>query len=407
MSAPLDGIRVIDLTRVLAGPWCTQILGDLGAEVIKIENPERGDDTRQWGPPWLKDEQGELTSESAYYLSANRNKSSVTLNLKSKQGQDILKQLVAKSDVFIENFKVGGLKKYGLDYESLQAINPGLIYVSITGFGQTGPLANQPGYDYLIQGLGGLMSITGLPDGVPGAGGQRVGVAISDLTTGMYATIGILSALHHRHQTGEGQYIDLALLDTQVGWLANQASNYLIGGKVPGRTGAWHPNLAPYQPFATSDGEVIIAVGNDRQFQALCVFIALPELASDARFATNPMRNQNREALIEILSKEVKAQPSAYWLQGLPEAGVPCSAINTIDQTFAHEQVKARNMKIDLPHPLAGKIESVANPLNFSKTPVEYKKAPPLHGADTNAVLSDVLGFSDDDITALRDSGAV
>ena len=407
MSAPLKGIRVVDLTRILAGPWCTQILGDLGAEVIKIENPERGDDTRQWGPPWLKDADGNDTSESAYYLSANRNKSSVTLNLKSEKGTEILKRLVAESDVFIENFKVGGLAKMGLDYDSLKAINPRLIYVSITGFGQTGPMAHQPGYDYLIQGLGGLMSITGLPDGVPGAGSQRVGVAVSDLTTGMYATIGILSALHHRHESGEGQYIDMALLDTQVSWLANQASNYLIGGKVPQRTGAWHPNLAPYQPFGAADGEVIIAVGNDRQFQALCDFIGIPDLGTDDRFATNPLRNQNREALVDILSEYIKLHPIDYWIEQLPKAGVPSSAINTIDKTFAHEQVQARQMQIELPHPLSNTVASVASPLKFSKTRVEYRKAPPLHGEDTHSVLSEVLGLAEDEIQTLEENGVI
>ncbi|NKB62922.1 MAG: CoA transferase [Gammaproteobacteria bacterium] len=407
MTAPLKGIRVLDLTRVLAGPWCTQILGDLGADIIKVENPDRGDDTRQWGPPWLKDENGIETSESAYYLSANRNKSSIKLNLKSDEGLEVLRKLVAESDVFIENFKVGGLAKMRLDYESLKLINPQLIYLSITGFGQTGPMANQPGYDYLIQGLGGLMSITGQPDHVPGGGSQRVGVAISDLTTGMYAAIGILSALHHRHASGKGQYIDLALLDTQVSWLANQATNYLIGGKVPQRTGNWHPNLAPYQPFPTSDGEVIIAVGNDRQFGFLCEFIGMPELIDNPLYQTNPARNQNRESLSELIAREIAKFPGDYWLDGLPKVGVPCSAINTIDKTFAHEQVKAREMEIKLDHPLSGTVAGVGNPLKFSETPVEYRKAPPLHGEDTYRVLSEVLGLSRSEITHLEEIDAV
>ncbi|NKB76651.1 MAG: CoA transferase [Gammaproteobacteria bacterium] len=407
MAAPLTGIRVLDLTRVLAGPWCTQMLGDLGAEVIKVENPERGDDTRQWGPPWLKDENGDETKESAYFLSANRNKSSIKLNLKSPEGLEVLKQLVRESDVFIENFKVGGLAKMGLDYDTLKLLNPGLIYLSITGFGQTGPMASQPSYDYLIQGLGGLMSITGKPDDEPGGGSQRVGVAISDLTTGMYAAVGILSALHHRHASGEGQYIDLALLDTQVGWLANQATNYLIGGKIPQRTGNWHPNLAPYQPFPTSDGEVIIAVGNDRQFGFLCEFIGMSHLSTDPRYQTNPDRNRNREDLSKMIAAQIIKQPSDYWLNGLPKAGVPCSAINTIDKTFANEQVQARGMKIELPHPLSGTVAGVGNPLKFSETPVEYHKAPPLHGEDTHRILSKVLGLSEDEITHLEDVKAV
>ena len=317
--SPLEGIRVIDLSRILAGPWCTQLLGDLGAEVIKVEHPLRGDDTRQWGPPWLRDRQGDATAESSYYLSANRNKSSLALDISRPEGQAVMRRLVAGSDIFIENFKVGGLAKYGLDYASLKAVNPGLIYVSITGFGQTGPMAKQPGYDYLIQGLGGLMSITGQPEDVPGGGPQRVGVAISDITTGLYAAIGILAALHHRDGTGEGQYIDLALLDTQVGWLANQASNYLTGGVVPGLTGKWHPNLAPYQPFRTADADIILAVGNDTQFTSLARFIGRPELASDPRFDTNPHRNANREALEAELQRGVR-ETSEGLLAGAPSA---------------------------------------------------------------------------------------
>jgi len=395
------------MSRILAGPWCTQLLGDLGAEVIKIEHPERGDDTRQWGPPWLKDEKGNETKESSYYLSTNRNKASIALDIKSSAGRDLLRKLILKSDVLIENFKVGGLKKYALDYASLKSLHPGLIYVSITGFGQTGPMASQPGYDYLIQGLGGLMSITGQPDDEPGGGPQRVGVAISDITTGLYAAIGVLSALHHRDRTGEGQYIDLALLDTQVGWLANQASNYLTGGVIPQRTGKWHPNLAPYQPFRTSDGDIIIAVGNDSQFSALCHLIGLSELISDERFSTNPLRNKNRQALEKLLQKEFEKHPSRYWLEHLPKAGVPASAINTIAEAFDMPQIKAREMLIELEHPLSGTVPAVANPLKFSRTPVEYRNAAPIHGADTKSVLESVLGMNEQEIERLVKQGAI
>lgn len=390
MAGPLKGLKVVDLSRILAGPWCTQLLGDLGAEVYKIEHPAQGDDTRQWGPPWLKDKQGNETGESSYYLSTNRNKYSVALDIKDEKQRQELLLLVAESDIFIENFKVGGLKKYGLDYDSLQRINPGLIYISITGFGQTGPMASQPGYDYLIQGLGGLMSITGQPDGEPGGGPQRVGVAITDITTGLYAAIGILAALNHRNNTGEGQYIDLALLDTMIGWLANQGSNYLTGGVVPQRTGKWHPNLAPYQPFKSSDGNFILAVGNNTQFTALCDFVGLGALARDERFSTNPMRNRNRLELEQLLQAQFSTQSNSYWLEHLPAQGVPASAINSIKDAFDMPQVKARGMQIELEHPVAGKIPGIANPLKFSATPVEYRNPAPLHGADTDAVLKQV-----------------
>jgi crotonobetainyl-CoA:carnitine CoA-transferase CaiB-like acyl-CoA transferase len=407
MTSPLEGIRVVDLSRILAGPWCTQLLGDLGAEVVKIEHPERGDDTRQWGPPWLRDRQGNPTAESSYYLSANRNKSSLALDIRQPRGQDLLRRLVAKSDILVENFKVGGLAKYGLDYESLKQDNPGLIFVSITGFGQTGPMAKQPGYDYLIQGLGGLMSITGQPEEEAGGGPQRVGVAISDITTGLYATIGILAALHHRNRTGEGQYIDLALLDTQVGWLANQASNYLTGGRLPGLTGKWHPNLAPYQPFRTADGNIILAVGNDSQFASLARFLGRPELAADERFRTNPRRNANREDLEVELQREFEKHPRDYWLEHLPREGVPASAINNIAEVFDMPQVRSRGMRIEMEHPSAGSVAGVANPLRFSATPVSYRKAPPLHGADTGSVLRDLLEVGEEELRDLRDAGVI
>ncbi|MDH3379767.1 MAG: CoA transferase, partial [Gammaproteobacteria bacterium] len=327
MSGPLQGVRVLDLSRVLAGPWCTQLMADLGAEVIKVERPGAGDDTRHWGPPWLKDRAGRDTGESAYFLSANRGKQSITVDISNPDGQQLIRDLAAESDVFIENFKVGGLAAKGLGADDLLALNPRLIYLSITGFGQSGPMAAQPGYDYLIQAMGGLMSITGVEDGAPGAGPQRVGVAISDLTTGLYGAVGILSALFHREQSGRGQHIDLALLDTQVGWLANQAMNYFVGGEVPMRTGAQHPNLAPYQPFEAGDQPVIIAVGNNGQFQQLCQCIERPELIDDERFRTNPLRVQNRTALERVLQAEIRKHPAAYWLERLPARGVPCSRI--------------------------------------------------------------------------------
>jgi len=363
--------------------------------VIKIENPGGGDDTRQWGPPWLKDREGRETGEAAYYLSANRNKRSVTLDLKSPAGLEAARALARRADVLVENFKVGALARMGLGPDALRAENPGLIYVSITGFGQTGPMKDQPGYDYLIQALGGLMSITGVPDGMPGAGPQRVGVAVSDITTGLYATIGILAALFLRARTGKGQHLDMALLDVQVGWLANQAMNYLVGGRIPTRTGAWHPNLAPYQPFAAADGEVVIAVGNDRQFRALCELLGLAEMADDPRFSTNPARNRNREALIPPIARKMLEKTRAHWLEALPEAGVPCSRLNTIPEVFEEPQVKARGMLIETPHPLAGNIPGVANPLKFSDAELRYRRAAPLLGEHTEEVLREELGWDE------------
>lgn len=407
VAGPLNGIRVLDLSRVLAGPWCTQILADLGAEVIKIERPGVGDETRQWGPPWLADGDGATTGESAYYLGCNRGKHSVTVDMSRDEGREILVQLAARSDVVIENFKTGGLAEKGLGYTDLAAVNPALIYCSITGFGQTGPKAEDPGYDYLIQGMGGLMSITGIADGEPGAGPQRVGVAVSDLTTGMYAAIAILAALHHRTATGQGQHIDMALLDTQVGWLANQAMNYLVGGRVPQRTGAQHPNLVPYQPFPTSDGFVIIAVGNDGQFRRLCEVLGCAELATDARFATNPDRILNRRPLVAALEKITPSRDSAAWMQALNAANVPCGPINTIAEVFEDPQVRHRGMKIELDHALGVKVPGIASPMKFSATPVEYHKAPPLLGEDTESVLHRILGRSTAEIAGLRDKKVI
>jgi crotonobetainyl-CoA:carnitine CoA-transferase CaiB-like acyl-CoA transferase len=399
---PLHGIRVLDLSRVLAGPWCTQILADLGAEVIKVERPGEGDDTRHWGPPWLKDRSGKETRESAYYLGCNRGKHSVTVDLGSDAGRDLILELAKKSDILIENFKTGGLAAKGLGYNDVRAGNPRIIYCSITGFGQDGPRATEAGYDYLIQGMGGLMSITGNADGEPGAGPQRVGVAVSDLTTGMYSAIAILGALHHRDESGSGQFIDMALLDTQVSWLANQASNYLVGGNCPQRTGAQHPNLAPYQPFRTKDGYLIIAVGNDAQFQKLCRVLGRPELGTHARFRTNADRVTNRKPLIEALEAQTPARTSAEWMDALRAVGVPCGPINTIAEVFEDPQVKHRGLRIELDHPLSGKVPGVATPIRYSETELEYAKAPPLLGADTERVLREVLGKSAGEIAALR-----
>lgn len=385
---PLKGIRVLDLSRVLAGPWATQLLADYGATVWKIERPEAGDDTRHWGPPFLKDRQGADTTESAYYLSANRGKKSVAVDITTEAGQAIIRELAGRADVVVENFKLGGLKKYGLDYATLSAEHPGLIYCSITGFGQTGPDAGLAGYDAMVQARGGLMSITGEADDQPGGGPQKVGVAVVDLMTGMYAVSAILAALHHRERSGEGQYIDLALLDTQVAWLANQGMNYLLSGEAPTRQGTAHPNIVPYQALPTSDGFLMLAVGNDRQFAACCRVLGQAELARDARFTTNRQRVKHRHQLIPLLETLFRRKTTAEWRRLLDAEQVPCGPINSIDQVFQDPQVLARGMRLDLPHPLAGQVPQVANPVKFSRTPVEYQGAPPLLGADTEAVLA-------------------
>ncbi len=407
MAGPLTGLRVIDLSRILAGPSLTQTLADLGAEVIKVERPIKGDDTRQWGPPWLKDEDGNETAEAGYYLAANRGKHSLTLDIASAEGADIVRELVKDADFFVENFKVGGLKKMGLDYESLKAINPRIIYLSITGFGQTGPDAEQPGYDYLIQARAGLMSITGHEDGEAGAGPMRVGVGVCDLQTGMMGGIGMLAALYHREKTGEGQHIDIALLDTQVSGLVNQGFNHLVTGNVPKRTGSWHPNLSPYQPFDGSDQPFIIATGNDTQFADLCRVIGRPDLPNDERFLKMALRNKNRVALAELINIETRKQPAAHWLKELPANNVPACPINNIAQVFEDPQVLARDMKLELDHPTAGKVPGIANPLKFSKTKIAYQKAPPIVGEDTDEVLKRVLGKSDADVQTLKDKGIV
>ncbi len=407
MNAALSHLRVLDMSRILAGPWASQILADMGAEVIKIERPGQGDDTRFWGPPYAKDQQGQDTSESAYYLSTNRGKKSVTVDITQESGQKIIQQLASESDVILENFKVGGLKKYNLDYGSLNKFNPQLIYCSITGFGQTGPYANRPGYDFTIQGMGGLMSITGQVDDRPGGGPQKVGVALADVTTGLYATIAILAALANRYKTGEGQYIDLALLDVQAAVLANQAMNYFTSGQAPGRLGNEHPNIVPYQSFATANGHIILAVGNDVQFKRFCNLVNDAELAHDSRFTTNKERVRNRAILVPIIEKIMKQKNSEEWLQKLDEENIPCGPINTIDKVFANEQIQHRGMQLKMNHPVAEEISMVANPIQFSKTPNRYERPPPLLGEHTEEILSGLLEMDMAEIEALKNTGVI
>jgi crotonobetainyl-CoA:carnitine CoA-transferase CaiB-like acyl-CoA transferase len=407
MGGPLGHVRVLELSRVLAGPWAAQTLADLGASVIKVEKPGTGDDTRTYAPPYAANRDGSHSGESAYFLSTNRGKRSVTIDFIHPEGQKLVQALAAKSDVVIENFKVGGLAKYGLDYPSLQPLNPGLIYCSITGFGQTGPYRQKPGYDFMIQGIGGLMSITGEPDQRPGGGPMKVGVAVADIFTGLYAAIAILGALAHRDRTGTGQHIDLALLDTQVAVLANQAMNYLVTGVAPQRLGNAHPNIVPYQVFAASDGHIIVAVGNETQFARMCEVIGRPELASDARFASNASRVHNREELIAILQGIFVTRTMRDWLQALERAGVPCGPINTVADVFADPQVQARGLKLDLPHPSIGSVPSVANPIKYSATPIDYRSAPPMLGADTDEILREMLGVTPEEIERLRKAGIV
>jgi crotonobetainyl-CoA:carnitine CoA-transferase CaiB-like acyl-CoA transferase len=405
--APLAGVKVLDLTRVLAGPWCTMNLADLGADVIKVEQPGSGDDTRGWGPPFLKDQAGDDTSEAAYYLAMNRNKRSVTVDMASPEGQEVLHRLVSRADVLVENFKVGGLAKYGLDYAALARQYPRLIYCSITGFGQTGPYAKRPGYDYIIQGMSGLMSVTGERDAVPGGGPQKVGVAVTDVMTGMYATLAILAALRERDGTiqapgsGLGQHIDMALMDCSLAMLANLNMNYLTTGKAPVRLGNAHPNIVPYQVFAVADGHLILAVGNDQQFRSCCHVLGCAPLADDPRFDRNRDRVANREALIALMAPRFLTQPRAAWLAALAAAGVPCGPINTLDQVFADPQVVARELRLDLPHASAGTAPSVANPIRLSATPIQYRAAPPLLGQHTHAVLQE-LGYASEDVARLR-----
>ena len=406
MAGALSHIRVLDLSRILAGPWAGQILADLGADVIKVERPGPGDDTRGWGPPWIKNDQGQDTSVAAYYLCANRNKRSITVDITQPEGQDIVRRLAAQSDVVLENFKLGGLKQYGLDYDSLKAVNPRLVYCSITGFGQDGPYAPRAGYDFLIQGLGGLMSITGRPDGEPGAGPMKVGVALTDILTGLYATNAVLAALAWREQSGEGQYIDMALLDVQVACLANQAMNYLATGSNPRRMGNAHPSIVPYQDFPTADGHMILAIGNDGQFARFCEVAGRPELAADARFATNRARVENRAELIPLLNEITVTRTTTEWIGKLEARAVPCGPINGLAEVFVDPQVQARGLAVKMPHPEAGEVPLVASPIRLSKTPVEYRRAPPLVGEHTDEILAD-LGVDAAGIARLRERGVV
>ena len=407
MAGPLSGIKVLDLSRILAGPWSTQLLSDLGADVIKVERPAGGDDTRGWGPPFLAREDGSPTAESAYFLSANRGKRSLTVDISTPEGQEILYILAKTTDVFVENYKLGDMKRYGLDYATLCEINPGLVYCSITGFGQTGPYSKRAGYDFVIQAMGGLMSITGQSDDQPGGGPQKCGVPISDLMTGMYASVAIVSALFERTSSGSGQYIDMSLLDTQVAWLANQASNYLVSGATPKRWGNAHPNLVPYQAFSASDGELIVAVGNDRQFRALCRALGAKELADDERYITNTQRLMERATLISALSRLFATGSKAHWLAQLESAGVPCGPIQSIPEALVDQHVQARDMVFSLAHSSGAKAPQIANPIKFSRTGIRYRRAPPALGEHTNEILADELGWTTEQILASKKKGIV
>jgi len=401
MPRPLSHIRVLDLSRVLAGPWASQNLADLGAEVIKIERPGSGDDTRSWGPPFLKDKEGKDTREAAYFLSVNRGKKSVTLDISKPEGQRIARALAAKSDVLIENYKVGGLAKYGLAHEALRRINPRIITCSITGFGQSGPSAHRPGYDFIFQGMGGLMSITGERDGEPGGGPQKVGIAVTDVLAGMYASLAITAAIAHRERTGTGQHIDLALLDSIVAFGANQILNYFTSEKIPGRYGNAHANVVPYEVFATADGHVILAVGNDTQFASFCKVAGRPELAADPRYAAMPGRITNRATLIPLLREIFGRRSSRQWIAELETANVPCGPINDYRQVFEDPQVRHRGLRLEIPHPAGVPCPTVASPMRFSETPVEYKLPPPLLGQHTREVLGDLLGMRSEELDQL------
>jgi crotonobetainyl-CoA:carnitine CoA-transferase CaiB-like acyl-CoA transferase len=402
---PLAGLKIFDLTRVLAGPSCVQILGDLGADVIKIERPKVGDDTRKFGPPFIKNTEGDQTTESGYYLSANRNKRSITLDLTKPEGQLLARQIIAKCDILVENFKVGNLAKYGLSYDDLRTEFPSLVYCSITGFGQTGPMATQPGYDFMAQGIGGLMSITGEKDRDP----QRVGVPIADLTAGLWAAISINAALRHREITGKGQQVDISLLDTQISTLSIQGLNYLTSGEVPGLLGNAHPNIVPYQVFPTSDGNIIISIGNDAQFVRFCTFIGHLELSSDEKFKTNEMRVRNRDELTNILNNITHEKTSKYWLVGLEEIKIACGPINRIDQAFENPQVQSREMEIEMQHPVTGNkpVKLIGSPIKMSQTPVSYRRPPPMLGEHTEEILSEFLELGPDACFELRKKGVI
>ena len=407
MPGPLSHIRVLDLSRVLAGPWAGQNLADLGAEVIKVERPKLGDDSRTYGPPWIKDREGRDTRDSAYFTSANRGKKSVTVNLSQPQGQALVRELACASDVLIENYKFGDLARYGLGYDDVRTLNPRLIYCSVTGFGQTGPYRERPGYDFMIQGMGGMMSVTGEPDGAPGGGPQRAGVPVADIITGMYASIAICAALAHRAESGVGQHLDLALLDSQIAMLAYQNTNYFATGKPPRRIGNLHPNIVPYQPFRTKDGEVILACGNDNLYRKFCEAAGCAPLAEDPRFLTNGRRVENRAELTRRL-QEIFAQRSTHdWVELLEAAGVPNGPINDIAQVFEEPQVKARGIRIEADHPVAGRLPMVASPMRFSATPLEHQLAPPVLGQHTDEILRALLGRSEAEIAKLRADGIV
>ena len=402
---PLWGIRILDLSRVLAGPSCTQLLADLGADVIKLERPGAGDETRTWGPPFVVDGDGKETTESGYYLSANRNKRSVTIDMANPQGVSLVKRLLETADVLIENFKVGGLAKYGLGYDDLKGRFPKLVYCSITGYGQTGPYAARPGYDMMAQGIGGLISMTGEPGRPP----VKVPIAVNDVITGLYAAIAILSALRHRDSTGRGQRVDLGLLDVQVGWLYNQGLNYLTGGMIPERLGTAHPNTVPYQAFATADGFIVLAANNDDQFKRFLRVAGREDLLADPRFASNPARVRNRETVIAAVADVIKPKPSAYWIAELEKVGVSCCPINALDEVFRDPQVLARGMKIAMPHPLSGKgtVDLIGNPLKLSGTPVSYRRPPPTLGQHTDEVLEELLGLGGEERDQLRAAGVI
>ncbi len=403
MAGPLNGFRVLDLSRILAGPWASQMLADLGAEVIKIERPGAGDDTRGWGPPYMPDEAGESSGEAAYFHAANRGKKSVCIDIAKPEGQALIKKLARQSEVLIENFKVGGLKKYGLDYDSLKNLNPKLVYCSITGFGQTGPYAERAGYDFMIQAMGGMMSVTGEAEGQP----MKIGVALADVLTGLYASNAVQAALIHQLKTGQGQYIDMALLDVQVATLANQAMNYLATGDNPKRLGNAHPNIVPYQAFKTTDGFMILAVGNDAQFQRFCILADRPELAEDDRFKQNSSRVKYRDILVPQIIEIMQTRATDVWLDELNQQGIPCGPINNIDQVFADPQVQYRGMQQTLDHATAGRVASVGNPVNLSATPIEYNLAPPVLGQHTDEVLVSILNIEAGKIAELRQTGAI
>jgi len=405
MAGPLSGIRIFDLTRILAGPTCTQILGDLGADIIKIERPGAGDDTRRFAPPYIRDAKGGETAESAYFCSANRNKRSVTLDLTKPEGQALARRMIAQCDVLTENFKTGGLAKYGLAYDDLKSEFPSLVYCSITGFGHTGPYANRPGYDVLIQGMGGFMSVTGDPEGEP----QKAGVPISDLIAGMYAAVAVNAALRHREITGDGQMIDIGMLDTTVAMLSIMGANYLATDRVPPRLGNAHPNIVPYQSFRTADGDIILAVGNDGQFERFCEYAGCRELVQDQRFATNGARVRNRAELIPILRDIIAQRPSRHWLEGLEARNVSCGPINNLDQVFDDPQVKSRGMRLEMEHVATNgaPVDLIASPIRMSETPPDYRHAPPALGQHTDEVLRDLLGMADEKIADLRAQGVV